>query len=217
MQIIWHGHSCFQIITSLAKDSPVSLVIDPFSESSGIRLPAVSGDVVLITHDHEDHNNWQAVKGNPFLINGPGEYEIKNVYIQGIPAFHDNNLGKERGRVTIYTITSEDIRICHLSDLGQKELFAEQIEDIGEIDILFLPVGGTFTIDSQEAARIVNQIEPRIVIPMHYQSPKLGKNLDPAEKFLKIMGQKSVEILPKLTIKQKDLPQEGPKIILLKP
>ncbi|MDP2930246.1 MAG: MBL fold metallo-hydrolase, partial [bacterium] len=154
--------------------------------------------------------------GSPILINGPGEYEIKNVYIQGIPAFHDNNFGKERGQITIYSITSEDIRICHLSDLGQKELFAEQIEDIGEIDILFVPVGGTFTIDAQEAAKIINQIEPRIVIPMHYQLPGLKMKLDPVEKFLKVMGQKSVETLPKLTIKQKDLPQEGPKIILLK-
>jgi L-ascorbate metabolism protein UlaG (beta-lactamase superfamily) len=217
MQIIWKGHSCFQIITLLSKDSQVSLVIDPFNESLGLRVPDLSADIVLLTHDHEDHNNLKAVKGSPFVIDGPGEYEIKGVYIQGIPAFHDNNFGKERGRVTIYTIESEEMRICHLGDFGQKELFPEQVEDIGEVDVLFVPVGGNYTIGSQEAPKIIGQIEPKIVIPMHYLLPKVNLKLDGLDKFLKAMGQKTLEPLSKLTVKKKDLTVDGTKIVVLKP
>lgn len=217
MQIIWKGHSCFQIITLLSKDSQVSLVIDPFNESLGLRVPDLSADIVLLTHDHEDHNNLKAVKGSPFVIDGPGEYEIKGVYIQGIPAFHDNNFGKDRGRVTIYTIESEEMKICHLGDFGQKELFPEQVEDIGEIDVLLVPVGGNYTIGSQEAPKIIGQIEPKIVIPMHYLLPKVNLKLDGLDKFLKAMGQKATEPLPKLTVKKKDLTVDGTKIVVLKP
>ena len=216
MQIIWRGQSFFQIITAQAKDAPVSLAIDPFSEDLGLRVPSVSADILLITHDHDDHNNIKAVQGSPFVIDGPGEYEIKDVSIQGIPAFHDKSFGKERGRVTIYTIVAENIRLCHLADFGQKELFPEQIEDIGEVDILLIPVGGNYTIDSQAASEIISRLEPKIVIPMHYQLPKLKVKLDGLDKFLKVMGEKASEPLPKLTIKQKDLPIEGMKTIILR-
>lgn len=217
MQIIWRGHSCFQIITSISKDSQVSLVIDPFNEGLGLKVPDLSADIVLLTHDHEDHNNLKAVKGSPFVIDGPGEYEIKGVYIQGIPAFHDNNFGKDRGRVTIYTIESEEMRICHLGDFGQKELFPEQVEDIGEVDVLLAPVGGNYTMGSQEAPKIIGQIEPKIVIPMHYLLPKINLKLEGLDKFLKAMGQKAPDSLPKLTIKKKDLTGEETKIVVLKP
>ncbi len=217
MQIIWKGQSCFQIITSPAKDVQISLVIDPFSEEIGLKMPDLTADIVLTTHNHYDHNNVKAVKGNPFLIDGPGEYEIKGVYVQGIPGFHDNSFGKERGRITIYTIESEEIKVCHLSDLGQKELFPEQVEDIGEVDILLVPVGNLYTIDSQEAVKVISQIEPRIVIPMHYALPKLKIKLDGVEKFLKAIGKKSIEPLPKLTVKKKDLSLEETETIVLKP
>lgn len=216
MQIIWHGQSFFQIIAARTKDASVFLAVDPFSEDLGLRVPPVFADILLITHNHSDHNNIKAVQGSPFVIDGPGEYEIKDVSIQGIPAFHDKSFGKERGRVTIYTITVENIRICHLADFGQKELFPEQIEDIGEVDILLIPVGGNYTIDSQAASEIISRLEPKIVIPMHYQLPKLKVKLDGLDKFLKVMGEKASEPLPKLTIKQKDLPTEGMKTIILR-
>lgn len=216
MQLIWHGQSFFQIIIARAKDASVSLAVDPFSGDLGLKVPEVTADIVLITHDHRDHNNLKAIKGSPFVIDGPGEYEIKDVSIQGIPAFHDKSFGKERGRVTIYTIESENIRVCHLADFGQKELFPEQIEDIGEVDILLIPVGGNYTIDGQAASEIISRLEPKIVIPMHYQLPKLKIKLDGLEKFLKVLGEKSSEPLPKLTIKQKDLPIEGMKTIILR-
>ena len=217
MQIIWRGQSCFQILTSQGKDSQISLVIDPFGNSLGLRVPEFAADIVLVTHDHDDHNNLEAVKGNPFIIDGPGEYEIKGVYIQGIPAFHDKNFGKEKGRVTIYTIESEEMRICHMGDFGQKELFSEQLEDIGEVDVLLIPVGGNYTIGSQEASKIISQIEPKIVVPMHYSLPKLKIKLEGVEKFLKAMGKKMPEPLPKLTVKKKDLSSEETNIVILKP
>ncbi len=221
MHIIWHGQSCFQIIVSRAKGEQISIAVDPFDPSIGLKVPSLTADILLITHEHFDHNNKSAVKGEPFLVTGPGEYETKEVFIQGIPAFHDAVQGKERGRVTIYTIEAEGMRLCHLSDLGQKELTPEQLQKIGEVDILMVPVGGRFTISAKEAQRVVSQIDPRIVIPMHYQIPKLklpsGAKLDRADKFLALMGQKSVQPQPKLLIKQKDLLQEGRKIIVLKP
>ena len=229
MTIIWHGQSCFEIITTPAKNRQVKIVIDPFSEEIGLRVPKLEADIVLVTHNHYDHNNVKAVSGNPFLISGPGEYEIKNIFIQGIDSFHDNSQGKERGENTIYTIefaeayasshalTVGDLKLCHLGDLGQKELTEEQLEKIGQIDILMVPVGGVFTISAKEALKIMSQIEPKITIPMHYALPKLKVKLDGLDKFLKSLGIKSIVPENKLTVKKKDLSEEEAKIIVLKP
>jgi len=217
MTLIWHGQSLFEITTNRGKNGQVNIIIDPFSPELGLRLPKLEGDIVLSTHEHYDHNNTKQVLGNPFLIEGPGEYEIKEVFVRGIPAFHDDSQGKERGRITIFTIEAEEIRLCHLSDLGQKELTSEQLEKIGEIDILMVPVGGTFTISAKEAVKIMSQIEPKIIIPMHYALPKIKPKLDEIDKFLKTMGIKKIEPLNKLTIKKKELSEEEVKIILLNP
>jgi len=216
MQIVWHGHSCFQITFPRNKDEKANLVIDPFSEEIGIKMPSIEADILIITHDHYDHNNISAIKGNPFLISGPGEYEIKDVFIQGIKADHDKSQGREKGKITIFRIEGEGINICHLGDLGQKELTSEQLDKIGDVDILMIPVGGIYTISAQESSKIISQIEPKIVIPMHYQIPKLKLKLDSLDKFLKVMGKKSVEPLNKLSIKKRDLIQEEMKIIVLK-
>ena len=217
MQIIWHGHAFFQIITNLGKEEKFSIAIDPFSEEVGFKPPSVSADILLITHNHYDHNNVKAIKGNPFLIEGPGEYEIKGAFIEGISAYHDKSQGKERGNTTIYTIEADGMRLCHLGDFGQKELTAEQVEKIGECDVLMIPVGGVYTISGQEAPKIISQIEPKIVIPMHYHLPKLKLKLENVDKFLKAMGQKEISPQPKLLLKEKDLPQEETKVVVLKP
>ena len=217
MNIIWHGQSCFQIISSQGKNNHVNIVIDPFSEDIGLRVPRLEADILLVSHSHHDHNNIKAVAGTPFVINGPGEYEIKEVFIQGIPAFHDSSLGEERGANTIYTIEAEELKLCHLGDLGQKELTPEQIDKIGEVDILMIPVGGVYTISAKEAVKIMSQIEPNIIIPMHYQLPKLKIKLDELDKFLKTMGIKKLDSLSKLSIKKKDILPEEAKIIVLNP
>jgi len=215
MQIFWKGQSNFQIITSRGKGSEVKIVIDPFDPEIGLRPASTEADILLVTHNHKDHNNVQSIKGSPFLIEGPGEYDIKDVFIQGISAFHDKSQGKERGEVTLYTIEAEDIRLCHLGDLGQKELTSDQLEEIGEIDILMIPVGGGPTIDATEAAKIISQIEPKIAIPMHYLVHKLKIKLDSLDKFLKVMGHKTIEPQNKLTVKKKDLPEEETQIVVL--
>lgn len=217
MHLTWHGQSCFQIIVTPQKREQVSICIDPFSKDIGLRPPAFAADLVLITHDHFDHNNKSALKGEPFIIDGPGEYERKEIFIQGIPSWHDNSQGAERGANTIYTIDAEDMRLCHLGDLGQKELSDQQLEQLGAVDILMIPVGGVYTIAAADAVKIISQIEPRMVIPMHYAIPKLSVKLDGIDKFLKAMGIKTVEPQPKLLIKKKYLPEEETKVLILKP
>ena len=217
MQIIWKGQSFFQILIQRGKESVVKIAIDPYDEQIGLKPPTLEADILLISHSHYNHNNIKAVSGNPFIIEGPGEYEIKGIFIQGISSFHDNVQGKERGENTIYTLESEGIKICHLGDLGQKELTDEQLEKIGAIDILMIPVGGIYTISAKEAAKIISQVEPKIVIPMHYHIPKLKIKLEGLDKFLKMMGVKAPEVSKKLSISQRNLPSEGMKIIVLKP
>jgi len=155
MTINWYGQSLFEIITVPEKNGPVKIIIDPFGESTGLKIPKLEADILIISHQHEDHNNKKAVSGNFCLIECPGEYEIKNVFIQGIQSFHDDAEGKERGENTIFTVESEGLRLCHLGDLGQKELTDEQLEKIGEIDVLMIPVGGNHkehgTISEKEA------------------------------------------------------------------
>ncbi len=220
MQIIWHGQSCFQVIFSQGKNNYVNMVIDPFSEDIGLKLPKLAADVVLVTHNHSDHNNIKAVSGSseqsPFLIQGPGEYEIKKAFIQGILSFHDSSSGQQRGVNTIYTVEAEELKICHLGDLGQKELTPEQVDKIGQVDVLMIPIGGNYTISAKEAIKIMSQIEPGITIPMHYHLPKLKIKLDGLDQFLKTLGIKKLEPLAKLSFKKKDILPEEAKIVVLK-
>lgn len=209
MVITWYGQSCFRFQSSQAV-----LVIDPFSKEIGLAPPRGRADAVLVSHHHFDHNNVAALEGEPIVVDGPGEYEVRGVAIRGIPADHDEAGGAERGKVTIFTLELEGMRLVHLSDLGQKRLTEIQLEGIGDADILFVPVGGVYTIGAREAAQVVNQIEPRIVIPMHYRLPGLTVQLEPADAFLKEMGI-AAETTAKLTLKKKDLPVDETKIVQL--
>ncbi len=215
MNIVWHGHSLFQITTNPQKNSAVKIVIDPYDKSIGLRVPRLEADILLVTHQHYDHNNIKAVSGNPFLIESPGEYDIKNVFIEGIANFHDEEQGSKRGENIIYVIESENIRICHLGDFGQEELTEQQLEKIGDVDILMIPVGGTYTISAQEAGKIMSQLEPHITIPMHYGLPNLKIKLEPISKFLKAFGLKSLPSLKKLSIKKRDILSDEARIIIL--
>ncbi len=235
MQIIWHGQSCFEIIVQSAKSSQAKIIIDPFFEGTGLKAPKMEADILLSTRSNYNHNDIKAVSGAPsagsgqapFLISGPGEYEIKNVFIQGIASLSaESSSGKdkkigERGENIIYAIEAEGLKLCHLDELNQKELTEEQLEKIGDIDILMVPVGGLYTLSAKEALKIMAQVEPKITVPMHYALPKLklpaGGKLDGLDKFLKALGIKSLEPQAKLSIKQKELTAEEAKIIVLKP
>jgi len=209
MTIFWLGQSAFKI-----QDKEVTIAIDPH-DNIGIKMPKFQAEVLLITHDHDDHNNKEAIKGAPFLIDGPGEYEVKNVFVYGIQAFHDNKQGAEQGKITMYLIEVEGVKIAHLSDFGQDSLTNDQLELLEGVDILLIPVGGHYTIDGEQAAKIVSQLQPRIVIPMHYKISGVNIKLDPVDKFLKEFGVTNPEKVDKLKISKKDLPQEETKVILL--
>ncbi len=218
-KIQWAGQSCFQISVSNSRDHSADIVIDPFDEETGLKVPNFSADIAMVTHGHHDHNNVKALKGDPFVVDGPGEYEVKGVFIQGIPSFHDDSEGKERGKNTIYVIEAEGIKFCHLGDLGQKQLTDEQLEKIDGVDVLMIPVGGEYTINSSGAQKIISQIEPLVVIPMHYALPKLNTKikLDGVDKFLKTMGKNLVTPIDKFIVKSSTLSKGTMEIVVLQP
>lgn len=211
MYITWLGQACFKI-----QGREVTIITDPYDKQVGLTLPRLSGDIVTVSHSHFDHNNTKAVSGQPFIINTPGEYEIKRVFIQGIPSVHDDKEGAERGNNIIFLFEFEEVKIAHLGDLGNT-LSDEQLDKLEGVDILLIPVGGVYTIDGKKAAEVVSQIEPRIVIPMHYKIPGLKVNLQTADKFCDEMGVKKNGEDNKLRITKKDLPVEETKVIILKP
>ena len=210
MTINWYGQSCFRV-----ESKGVSLLFDPFSKEIGLRAPRLNDNIFLVTHEHYDHNNAKDVPSEAFVIHGPGEYEKSGVYAEGILSYHDNSQGAERGLNTIYVVRMEDMRLCHMGDFGQAKLTDEQIEAIGDIDVLFIPVGGKYTINGSEAADIVREIEPKIVIPMHYKIPDLNMDIEGPQKFLKEMGIKPEEV-ETLRIAKKTLPQEEIKLVIFK-
>jgi L-ascorbate metabolism protein UlaG (beta-lactamase superfamily) len=209
MNITWYGHSCFRI-----ESKEGSILIDPFNKDIGLRPPRIKDDLVLVSHHHYDHDNTAEANPEALIIDGPGEYEKQGIAVRGISSFHDKSQGKERGPNTIYVIKAEDISICHMGDFGQDKFEDQQLEDIGDIDILMIPIGGTYTIDYKEAVSIVTQMEPKIVIPMHYKVKDLKLDIDGADKFLKEIGL-TPEKIDKLKIVKKTLPMEEMKLIML--
>ncbi len=217
MDIYWYGQACFKL-----KGKTASVIIDPYNpEFTGLKLPKeLQGDVVLVSHEHQDHNNWEAVTSSsgkkPMKFNDPGEYEVGGVVISGISSFHDDTQGSERGKNIIFHMMFDGLDIVHLGDLGQAKLTEEQIAQIGEVDILLVPVGGIYTIDAKVASNIVSQLEPKIIIPMHYKMEGLKFELAGVEGFLKEMGAEAVTVQPKLSIIKDKLPEEPQVVVLAK-
>lgn len=208
MTITWFGQSCFRIE---AKEG--SVLIDPFSPDIGLKPPKIKDDLVLVTHEHYDHNNTEGASPETFIIRTPGEYEKNSISVLGVRSFHDKSEGKERGPNTIYIIKCEDMTICHLGDLGQEKLTEQQVEDIGDVDILMIPVGGSYTINYKEAVGVISQIEPKIAIPMHYKVKGLESDIENADKFVKELGL-TPEKVDKLKISKKNLPVEEIKLVM---
>lgn len=200
------------------KGKNATVIIDPFNpDFIGLKYPKdVEADIVLKTHDHGDHNNVSAVSGDPKIFDGPGEYESKGVIVTAVASFHDKTQGSERGKNVIFNVNIDGLNIVHLGDLGQAELTEEQVAEIDMTDILLVPVGSVFTINAKEAAGIVAQLEPRIVIPMHYAEPGLKVELEPVENFLKEMGTEGAVPEAKLSITKDKLPEETQVIVLSK-
>ena len=218
MDIYWGGQALFRL-----KGKMSSVIIDPYSpEFTGLKLPKeLSADMVLISHEHEDHSNGSAVTESvsgaaPMVFKEPGEYEVAGAVVTGIDSFHDNSQGSERGTNIIFHIMMDSLNIVHLGDLGQSELTEDQLAKIGEVDILLIPVGSIFTIDGKAAAGIVAQLEPRIIIPMHFKIEGLKFELEGVEAFLKEMGAEGVIPQPKLSITKDKLPEEPQVVVLSK-
>ncbi len=212
MDIVYLGHSSFRLKGKIA-----SLVTDPFDPKMvGLPFPKVSADIVTVSHDHQDHNKTELVKDVKKVIAGPGEYEINGVSVIGIQSFHDDKKGKLRGKNTIYVIEMDGLRIVHLGDLGHK-LSERIIEQIGNIDILMIPVGGEYTINTPIAVEVVHAIEPKLVIPMHFKTPKLKPEtfakLTTEESFVKELGL-PIEKTNKLNVDINSI-GEDQKVILL--
>ena len=214
MEIQFLGQSCFRI-----KGKSTILLTDPFNpEFTGLKFPKTSADIITVSHPHEDHNYTIAVAGTtkrttPFVINEPGEYEMAGVSILGISSFHDNSQGIKRGKNTIFIMEIDGIRLVHLGDLGHK-LDESQLEEINGSDLLFIPVGEEFTLDVQKAVEVVNQVAPRIVIPMHYYLPGLKFKLAPVDDFLKEMGAVEIKPVDKLVLSRDNLPEEKEVVVL---
>ena len=214
MIITWIGQSCFKIQDKVGPEG-ITLVTDPYDKSIGLKTPNFEANIITISHDHVGHNNAEALRGKPFVIDVPGEYDVQGILVQGIPSFHDDKVGIEKGENIIYRIEVDGITIAHLGDLGHS-LSDEQLEQLEGVDVLLIPVGGVTTIDAKKAVEVVSQIEPRIVIPMHYKIKDLKENLDELDKFIKELGVNPINE-DKLKMNKKDLPQEGMDLFVLSP
>ena len=213
MDISYLGHSAFKI-----KGKTATIITDPFDSGMvGLKFPKSDADIVTVSHNHDDHSQTSLVTGVKRVIEGPGEYEIGGVSFIGIPSFHDNKKGDERGKNTIFVIEIDGLRLCHLGDLGHA-LNESQLSEIGDIDILFVPVGGQFTIGPKEAVEVANSIEPKVIIPMHYLTDSMNQEafgaLSKVDEFLTEMGLK-VERLPRFSIKAGELSSEDVYIVVL--
>lgn len=216
MHIQWYGHACFRFAAS---NRDTALVTDPFSPSIGWRLPKLQADVVTISTDQECHNFLDAIKKeedhSSFIITGPGEYEAKGIYVYGIPLIKKSKESKTK-LATLYSFSIDDIFIGHMSGLD-RALTEHELDQLGRIDILLLPVGDKDCLNAKTAVEVISQIEPRIVIPMQYSLPGLKLDQTPLDAFLKEYGVKEVEKIDKLKIMKKDLPADETKIFALNP
>ncbi len=210
MEIKWHGHACFEI---LSEDGEV-VVTDPYDASIGYPVPDLRADVVTVSHEHYDHNNVAAVKGNPEVVRGAGEHIIDGMRFFGVSTYHDTAKGAERGENTVFLFDIDGMRLCHLGDLGHvledNQLAAVREKDI---DVLFIPVGGVYTIDAKGASEVCAQLEPRITVPMHYKTPPLRLNIHRVDAFLR--GKERVRRASRLLIRSREELPEEPEILVL--
>lgn len=209
MIITYHGLSCFKI-----QSGETTLVFDLPSKKSNIKPPRFQADIAFQSHDHPGHCGAEEIpneKGT-FLINGPGEYEVKGIYVEGLLTYHDSIRGKKYGLNTAYVIRLENMKLGFMGDYGEKELRPEIKEAIGKVDILFAPIGGETVLEPEASQNLINQLEPAIVIPMHYVA---GGKKDMLKAFLAEFGQKEVKPLEKLSVRKKDIGENGTQIVIL--
>ena len=211
MKIKWLGHAAF-LITS---DSGIRIITDPYETSDALKYGEIkeSADIVTVSHDHLDHNNVAAVQGSPQVVRGTTE--VKGIKFKGIPAYHDNAGGSQRGRNTVFCFEVDGVNVCHMGDLGHV-LSDKQVNELGKVDVLLIPVGGFFTIDAKAASQVCDQLKPRVIIPMHYKTDKLDFPIVGVDEFLR--GKDNVTRLDasEVELKSGELPASA-QIMVLKP
>jgi L-ascorbate metabolism protein UlaG (beta-lactamase superfamily) len=188
MKLKWFGHSCF-LLTS---DSGIRVLTDPYNEMVG-KLPAIEAEIVTVSHQHGDHNNVKAVKGPSTVVDKPGTFYGDGVEVSGIETAHDESGGSKRGKNIVFKISMDGIGFCHCGDLGHL-LTPEQVKAVGKVDVLMVPVGGLYTIDADMAAKVVAQLKPAIVVPMHYNTGNGKLQIQGVEPFVKTMGDSAKNI-----------------------
>ena len=208
MEINYSGHACFRL-----KGSNATVITDPVPPELGYSLDHPAANIVTVSHAHPGHSYTQAISDKPRIVSRPGEYEISGVLIIGISSFHDSESGSIRGKNNIFVMHIDDISICHLGDIGHT-LTPAQLQEIDDVDVLLIPVGGYTTIDAPLAAQIVRQLEPKIVIPMHFKDEISSRNLDSVDRFLKEMGAAETVSRPKMVFTRTNLPATTQVVLL---
>lgn len=206
MEVRWLGHACF-----LCEGNGIRLLTDPFSKEVGYPLPREVVDVVTVSHDHYDHNAVQILPGHPRVIREAGVHQVNGLKVEGFAVYHDEVRGAKRGKNIIYAWEMDGIRLCHLGDLGHL-LEPATVTAIGEVDLLMVPVGGVYTIDAAAAFRVVEQLRPRLVLPMHYKTPSLNFELAPVEDFTRYFERVRRE--KALRLERDGLPEEREVVLL---
>ena len=211
MEIIWHGHACFEL-----KNNTATIVTDPYDDSLGLRPPALQADIVSVSHNNPRHNAVSRVQGNYRVLNRPGEYEIKEVFITGHALYPPKAEAASAlaDRNIIFFYEMDNLTVCHLGDIAHVPT-QSQVEAVDKVDILLIPVGSGRSLNAAQASEVIGIIEPAIVIPMHYALPGMTISLEPLEKFLKEMGLPQIEAQPKLRITTSNLPSETQTVILI--
>lgn len=215
MDITWYGLSCFRI-----RESGITLICDPYDKAVGLSLPKLRADIVTVSHDRPGHNAAERVTGEPKVLRGPGEYEVKNVFTTGLATYHRKHKSELAERNVAFFYEFGDLTVGHLGDIGEVPSQTEIEElNIGEVDVLLVPVGGGDTLDPTRAVEIVGMFEPKLVIPMHYRHPGLAESiaerLEPVDKFLKELGVAAPEPVEMVKIAKSNLPEET-QVVLLK-
>lgn len=208
MDITWYGLSCFRI-----REGSVAVVCDPYDKSVGLTLPKVRADIITVSHERPGHSAADRIAGEAKVLRGPGEYEVHNVFVSGLATYHRRRKEVELERNIAYFFEFGDLTIGHLGDIGEVPLQSEiEALNIGEVDVLLIPVGGSDTLDPARAVEVIGMLEPRIVVPMHYQheglAPALAERLEPVERFLKEFGVSAPDRQDALKVTRSNLPEE---------
>jgi len=213
MKVKWLGHSCF-LVTS---KGGVRIITDPYVVGGDINYSPIeeTADIVVVSHGHDDHSNVSAVQGKPEVVRDNGIRTAKGIQFRGIATYHDTSQGTQRGPNTVFCFTVDDMKLCHLGDLGHV-LSPGQVNEIGTVDILFIPVGGFYTIDASIASQICDQLKPKVVIPMHFKTPKCAYPIASVDDFLK--GKRNVRRVgdSEVEFEREKLPA-ATEIVLLQP